>query len=464
MEVKKNIEIVCICGRKSSGKSTVAKPFIDAGYIKISFADSLKEYISKIYDIDIKSFYSEYEKGKIFDVPLLWTITETSKLNKLSGENIPHYRDYRFNNIREAMQIIGTDIIKKYCIDFHINHTLSKLEEGKKYCIDDCRFLNEKYALEKYNTEFIFIYRPNNFDYSNHISEIELNWSMFDITINNNSTQEKLLKRIKNYIKYKNNKIIDRKKLSELLRDNYYNTTVVAKKLNCSRDKIVWWCERLLIEIEKKKYHYNNTKFLTFDEKTAYFAGLLSADGCIKRNGKSASYVLELSSNDRILVDGYKNFLESDKPIHKKLLKNDKINYTFSCNSQYIIENIKLWEILPRKSRLNKIPSIIKNNRKLLNAWLMGLIDGDGCIYVSKNGSLEINILASEEIIDFVINEYQNIPFKKTNEKGVENLFKIRVSCKNAYRFYKEIYNDGYGLERKWEKINHIKYKYDSNT
>ena len=68
------------------------------------------------------------------------------------------------------------------------------IEEGKKYVIDDVRFLNEKEMIEKMGGVCWYVIRPTMYNVSNHISEISLEWRQFDNVIVNNHSL--------NYLKY----------------------------------------------------------------------------------------------------------------------------------------------------------------------------------------------------------------------------------------------------------------------
>ena len=464
--------IISISGRKSSGKTTLTNELLNRGFEKLSFASNLKEYISSIYKVPVEYLYCNYEKEKILEVPLEFSIKETQLLSDLVGEQIPHYRDYTFSSLREALQIIGTDILRTYDKDFHVKKTLSKIDVSKNYCIDDCRFISEKTILESLDAICIFLMRPSNFNYSNHESEIDLNWNMFEYVLINNKSEKTLIKKINSFLYglQVKNPPFDRKYLKSKLIEYNYNTTNLANSLNCSRDKIVWWAERYLIDLSKSnnKYVYDDTCFLYPDKSSAYYAGLISADGCIKKSGVSTtSFVVELASNDIEIVEGFKQYLKSDKIIYNKVRINNDNGYYFTCNSNYIIENLKLWNIEPRKSKYNKVPDIIKNNKELVDIWLMGLIDGDGCICYRKQEYLNISIrlLASEEIIDFLIDTYKHIGLKKYNEKNISNLYTFNITGKKAIQLFEEIYDENFGLNRKWDKMKEfIKIKTAKNT
>ena len=93
-----------------------------------------------------------------------------------------------FKNTRELMQFIGTDLIREYCSDWHINKVREIIETNgdKNFVIDDVRFPNERELIESLGGTLWFVVRPKLDNVSNHISETALKWQEFDNIIVNN--------------------------------------------------------------------------------------------------------------------------------------------------------------------------------------------------------------------------------------------------------------------------------------
>ena len=455
--------IICFGGRMHSGKSIISNHLLNNGFIKFSFADYLKSIIIKLYNMSYNDLYSVEGKLEKLSIPLEWNQDIANKMFKMIGINYNFpIENKQFSSRRDCLQYIGSDILRNFNDNFHIEKTLEQLDLSKNYVCDDVRFLNELTAIKELGAISFFIIRPNNFIISNHLSEVSLNWTNFDNVLINNSCPANLIKLAINNIensehksaKRKNNYQIDKKMLMALLEKHNFSTVSCAKEINCSRDKIVWWCKKYGINIKNTNiYKYDHKLFLYPTSDSAYYAGLLSADGCVKKSGRSKyNYVLELSSNDFSLVNGFKNLLLSNKPIYNKITKNGNINYYFTVNDPYIIENIKYWNLEPRKSKYNKIPDIIKNNNYLMKFWVLGLIDGDGSVYFNKKNRPIISLLASKEIIIYIKNMFPLISSYMYNHKKIDNLYDLRFFGKNAISFYKEIYAP-IALARKWDKM-----------
>ena len=422
---------------------------------------NLKVYL---YNFNLELLKTQEGKEEILTIPLEWNIKIAEQLFKLVKIQNYNYNivPQTFNTRRECMQYIGTDILRKYNENFHIEKTLEVLNDNENYVCEDFRYENELVALKNRGAIDYCIIRPNNFDYSNHLSEVSLNWTHFNNIIINNIPEKRFIRKFLNEIhnfnhlpKSRNNHLsLTKDMLSSLLKENNFDTSKVAKNIKCSRDKVVWWANKYNINIRNTpKYTYDNTAFLYASKEAAYYAGLLSADGCIRNTGYSDyNYVLDLSSNDYELVSGLKSFVKSTKPIYKKNIKSGNAHYVFTISNSFIIENIKLWNIKPRKSKFNDVPNIIRDNNQLMNYWILGLIDGDGSVQITKNNLPRIDILASKQIVDFISNLYNNLSFSIYQERKVENLYHIVFSGKNAISLYNSIY-DPIALSRKWGKF-----------
>jgi hypothetical protein len=203
--------IISFSGRKHSGKTLLAEQCQKHGYILINFADSLKNVTCAILDISLDNL------NRIKDHKQPFTLTNTQIINlasliELSYDNILNVfpKGYYLKSIREFLQRVGTDLIRKFNPNWHINkirYIITK-NPDKNYCIGDTRFPQEKELIEELNGECWFIFRPEyTADISNHISETSLNWSYFDknYIIVNNETRENLIATWNHYLHFNEN-------------------------------------------------------------------------------------------------------------------------------------------------------------------------------------------------------------------------------------------------------------------
>lgn len=451
--------ILLLAGRKGSGKSLVAQEAKRRGFKEVNFADRLKQLVGTLYNWALDELYCPIKKEEVLPEPVLWNQAMAEKLAVLIDSNKPLRSDLRsFTTRREALQFIGTEVLRSVDPEFHINEFKKQVQAEGLYVCTDGRFPNEVSTIRELGGKVVYIVRPDYWDYSNHPSEVSIDRNDCDYVLVNDCSMAALLRRFGSFLDQllsNNEPVIGKERLESLLVKHRYRTTDVALELGCSRDKIVWWATRNLVYLPgAKKYTFDSEAFHYPSNEAAYWAGLLSADGCVKKSGKCKSRcVVELCSSDRELIEGFRRFLKSDKPIYKSFPKKGKVRHYITVNDPYIVDDMKLWSIEPRKSRFNKIPSCIQHDRLLIDHWTMGLIDGDGCICIYNN-VLTIVILASYEIVNFIRNAYGMEHRPIESEKGINNLFKLRLNGNDAISFYEKIYKVGFGLDRKWRKVN----------
>ena len=114
------------------------------------------------------------------------------------------------------LQFIGTDLIRKYNTDWHVNRIREMIDTNKDYVIDDVRFPNEKALVEELGGDCWFVVRTTLDNISNHESETSIKWNdCWNKIIINDSTLSNLL--------FKWETFIDNYKHSCAIRDKEFN-------------------------------------------------------------------------------------------------------------------------------------------------------------------------------------------------------------------------------------------------
>lgn len=222
--------VIAFGGRCKSGKTEMAKLSEKYGFERIYFAQPLKILIAHLIngtvaDVDnIKNIDGEYMFN---DEQINFISTETNIPLEIVEEKI---KGHLFKNTREMMQYIGTDLIRAYNEDWHVNKISESIDVTKKYIIDDLRFPNEKRFLESIGAFCFYVVRPSLEYISNHESETSLKWQDFDNIIVNKGSLEYLLFNWENFIKNGIGKsIISR---SQLLNKIYNDPSVNKSFMN----------------------------------------------------------------------------------------------------------------------------------------------------------------------------------------------------------------------------------------
>ena len=209
--------ILGISGRARAGKDTLADLFVkEFGFVRVSFADSLKEICSEAFDIKLSDFYDDASKDKKWDLPVYLTENTANKILKLiEQKGIIITEDQRsffmeeslklsFISPRDLLQKVGTDLCRKTINDqIWIDIFINKISKAEGFYISaDVRFKNEREAISKLGGKNLLIVRPDlpEITLNSHESEIlGCDSYMIDVTIINDSTINKLKDEVRSW-------------------------------------------------------------------------------------------------------------------------------------------------------------------------------------------------------------------------------------------------------------------------
>lgn len=204
----KKCRIIAFAGRKRSGKGMLAQGIKNnfKNVVILSFADNLKLLCAELLNTSSDKLNKMKDNGTTFSekVDDRWV----SIISETTGINDEIIRDelggYTFKTVREMLQVIGTNLIRRHAINWHVNKMIERINEigeDKIIVIDDVRFNNEKDALEKIGADVFIVIRPKCFDVSNHPSETELSYDKFayDKVIINDLPKDEMIKLFNTY-------------------------------------------------------------------------------------------------------------------------------------------------------------------------------------------------------------------------------------------------------------------------
>lgn len=165
----------------------------------------------------------------------------------------------------------------------------------------------------------------------------------------------------------------------------------------------------------KRQYSCNSNYFSNIDtERKAYWLGFLYADG----NNYKGRLQIRLQDSDKILLEEFSKDINSNS-----VIKNIKVNITNRKNQVGLfINDIKLTEDLiklgcvPNKSLILKFPTEEQVPKHLLNHFIRGYFDGDGCISINKKGGKHFSITSNNLFIE----KLQEILIKNCNLNKVK--------------------------------------------
>lgn len=191
-----NDRIIGFAGRLRSGKTELAKICEEFGYERLYFAKPLKKLVADlIYGTidDVNNLKTGNEDGtwvkEMRSNDIIFLSQETNIPIKTVSNLL---KNHVFHNTRDMLQIIGTDLIRAYNPNWHVDKIKEMIEDDKKYVFEDIRFTNERKCIEDLGGTIWFVVRPNIDSISHHISEETLKWQDFTNVIINNYSLEYL--------------------------------------------------------------------------------------------------------------------------------------------------------------------------------------------------------------------------------------------------------------------------------
>ncbi len=214
--------LIGICGRKGSGKDTIANMLQDIypTYEIKKFSDKLKDTVAILYGCNRINLESEDFKENMYFNYKHHVKIHFSELKKLLGnktiisdvkeleEQISKNQTDFWVNYRLILQYEGTEVGRnKRGSEFWVTSIFSKYRSfSSHWLFTDCRFPNEAMAIINRNGILLNIERSSIKSNDTHISEQPLEKVVrMDYTIENNGSLEDLKKEVDNFLDFCNN-------------------------------------------------------------------------------------------------------------------------------------------------------------------------------------------------------------------------------------------------------------------
>lgn len=212
------------------------------------------------------------------------------------------------------------------------------------------------------------------------------------------------------------------------------------------------------------KNYYNEKFFSNINIDSAYWAGFIAADGYINRKN---NYVeISLADKDYCILEAIKKQTEYNGEIEKIIRYGKKyIRIRFGASYQWIKDLTEIWNISSDNKSYNLLPPHI-NNKNYIYSYIIGLIDGDGCIcyYLDKeynNKKLSLSIAGTKEILEFVKINVKDIISNNPNinKHNKTRVYSLRFGINDSLKIIKEFNKIPlkFRLSRKWDKVDYSK-------
>ncbi len=166
----------------------------------------------------------------------------------------------------------------------------------------------------------------------------------------------------------------------------------------------------------KSRYECNHYFFSKHNEESFYWAGFLAADGCLYRKQNSKKLVLSLAEKDLNHLQLFKNAINYNGIISKSITKHsltnpkwkDSVKHTISVSSNQLFNDLTKFNLIQRKTHIYDMPDWLISH-PLVNHFIRGYFDGDGCITFSKSPKkAEISIRGTISVLTQFMNVFEN--------------------------------------------------------
>jgi hypothetical protein len=196
--------------------------------------------------------------------------------------------------------------------------------------------------------------------------------------------------------------------------------------------------------------------------ENSYFAGFIAADGCLyeRPKGNSKQLLIKIVESDRQILERFIKAIQYTGQLKQVIPKEYtyKNGYSFIGKSQSMLgvykadqyfEDLKKWYNLnPRKSLTLEPPNL--TNIELIKAYIIGYIDGDGCIGTVSNKShrKRITIKGTKIFLEWV---KAMLAVNGGSIYCSGNIYTLDYQNNNADAVYSQLVTmDVPRLERKW--------------
>lgn len=266
--------VLGLAGRMRSGKTELAKVCEKYGYEKLYFALPLKRLCAELLDISIDELNrlkaDREEIGVMISEDLCRIISEETDIPldivKRTCEGVV------IKDVRHMLQFIGTDLIRKYNTNWHVDRIREMIDRNKNYVIDDVRFPNEKALIEELGGDCWFVIRTTLDNISNHESETSITWNdCWNKVIINDTTLPNLLFKWETFIgNYEQSCTIRDKEFNRILEDGSQNdiTPLSMYDMMLLHKALFEYAPKIFEKenINKISMNEDNTVFITFND------------------------------------------------------------------------------------------------------------------------------------------------------------------------------------------------------
>lgn len=230
-------------------------------------------------------------------------------------------------------------------------------------------------------------------------------------------------------------------------------------------DKVRKYCDNsdeIIKEAKDNRKRYSINLEKIDNAFNAYFIGLMLTDGYIKDKN---SFGIQLTDEDAI------KFISeaTGQEYHKYEQENEhKPAYRIIFYGGDQVELLKRYSITERKSYTVHGFDLTKEEEQYLPFLIRGIIDGDGCIHKTTEGSAAFYVVSmSKDFILWLKNIFEQKFFMNDMHisQSKAGLWKIETSLQvNLFKLMAIVYPFPYGMSRKYNALRKMFRDYNRNN
>lgn len=230
--------------------------------------------------------------------------------------------------------------------------------------------------------------------------------------------------------------------ISKIINRSLISIRTKATKLNIKN----------IIRNKQNTYRCDDTFFSKPNLINSYWAGFIAADGCVNDLSNRKNILqIAVHPKDVSLITRFKKDIKYTGNV--KFYRNKTTNLVqIRITSDKICEDLKKnFNITPRKSLTLRPPKGL--TKQQARAYLVGYIDGDGCISIDKKNKVRLDILGTNKNLMWFC-KILNINTKYIYKRKSENVYRLVLTCNLATKVIKYLKQTKIPkLGRKWDKI-----------
>lgn len=256
------------------------------------------------------------------------------------------------------------------------------------------------------------------------------------------------------------------KKIKSILKDD--NVVIDLRVLKKSLER--WGKDIKLAKDYNRKFKSNDNAFDNYTAESCYWAGIIASDGCIFSHGlasKECNYLsIGVSEVDTEMIEKFKKYIEYDGKLYrgKRSKKNHNDCIEIRVNNINIVRNLQEKFNITSVKSLTYIPPELPEEYK--KYFILGLIDGDGCITYSTTNTgrkhFGFSFVGTKESCEYILDYFKsNVKLHKRHKDSDNNNYSFTLQGNvQLYRILTDLYDEKaieLCLKRKYNKFLELK-------